>query len=102
MATKSLPFTTETVLQNVRVLAIDDVRKTAGHRVMVSRTATLEVTPEQAEIITVAQQMADPLAWRFARPAGCRGQDIKQADYLVSSIPAAGRSKVIKSGSVTK
>ncbi len=61
-------YVTETILNNVRVLAIDQtVEKMntkdggAGADTVVGRTATLELTPEQAKIITVAQQMSDRL-----------------------------------------
>jgi pilus assembly protein CpaB len=56
-------FTTETVLQNIRVLAIDQTiqEDEEGRRVKVGQTATLELTPEQTETLTVAQQMADRL-----------------------------------------
>ncbi len=54
---------TETILNNVRVLAIDQaVEDVNGEKVVVGQTATLELTPEQAEILTVAQQMSDRLA----------------------------------------
>jgi pilus assembly protein CpaB len=45
------------------VLAIDQTiqEDEEGRRVRVGETATLELTPQQAEIITVAQQMADRL-----------------------------------------
>lgn len=61
-------FVTETILNNVRVLAIDQtIEKTgkkdggAGGDTVIGQTATLELTPEQAKIITVAQQMSDRL-----------------------------------------
>ena len=45
------------------MLAIDQAiqEDEEGRRVKVGETATLELTPQQAEIITVAQQMADRL-----------------------------------------
>jgi pilus assembly protein CpaB len=56
-------FVTETILMNIRVLAIDQaIAERNGEQVVVGRTATLELTPQQAEIITVAQQMSDRLA----------------------------------------
>ena len=56
-------FITETILKNIRVLAIDQTiqEDEEGKKVKVGETATLELTPQQAEIITVAQQMADRL-----------------------------------------
>lgn len=52
---------TETILENIRVLAIDQTIREdeEGRLVQVGRTATLELTPKQAEIITAAQQIAD-------------------------------------------
>lgn len=63
-------FLTETILNNVRVLAIDQTIENVpaegstdtGGQTVVGQTATLELTPEQAQIITVAQQMSDRLA----------------------------------------
>src|SRR5690606_18782272 len=57
----ALPFFTETILENVRVLAIDQTIKEddAGKKDIMGRTATLEVTQGQAEILAAAQSMAD-------------------------------------------
>ncbi|WP_185984699.1 Flp pilus assembly protein CpaB [Aureimonas mangrovi] len=53
---------TETVLRNLRVLAIDQtVEDKDGERVVVGSTATIEVDPSQAEALTAAQRMADRL-----------------------------------------
>ena len=47
----------DTILSNVRVLAIDQtVEEKNGMRVVVGKTATLELTPAQAERLTVARQ----------------------------------------------
>jgi pilus assembly protein CpaB len=56
-------FATETILHNVRVLAIDQTIEEGkdGEKVVVGQTATLELTPTQVEILTVAQQMSDRL-----------------------------------------
>ena len=56
-------FLTETILENVRVLAIDQtIEEKDGEAVVVGETATLQLTPRQSEVLTVAQQMADRLA----------------------------------------
>jgi pilus assembly protein CpaB len=48
----------ETILTNVRVLAIDQtVEEKGGQRVIVGRTATLEVTQRQAETLLVSRTM---------------------------------------------
>jgi pilus assembly protein CpaB len=50
-------FITETILQNVRVLAIDQqVEEKNGQKVVVGKTATLELTPSQAETIALSRQ----------------------------------------------
>src|SRR4029077_17280587 len=46
-----------TILNNVRVLAIDQlVQEKEGQRVVVGKTATLELTQRQAETLAVARQ----------------------------------------------
>jgi pilus assembly protein CpaB len=50
-------FTSETVLRNVRVLAIDQtVQEKDGQKVVVGKTATLELTPRQAETLALSRQ----------------------------------------------
>jgi pilus assembly protein CpaB len=47
----------ETILRNIRVLAIDQaVEEKAGQKVVVGKTATLELTPDQAEALQLARQ----------------------------------------------
>jgi pilus assembly protein CpaB len=48
----------ETILGDVRVLAIDQtVQEKDGQRVVVGKTATLELTPRQAETLALARQL---------------------------------------------
>jgi pilus assembly protein CpaB len=48
----------ETILTNVRVLAIDQtVEEKNGQRVVVGKTATLELAPSQTELLTRAEKM---------------------------------------------
>src|SRR6266853_3071821 len=47
----------ETVLHDVRVIAIDQKLDSKGGEAVVAQTATLEVTPKQSEIIAVASEM---------------------------------------------
>jgi len=47
----------ETVLTDVRVLAIDQMTNDQNNKPTVGRTATLEVTPKQVEKISVARQL---------------------------------------------
>src|SRR5712691_5975002 len=51
-------FTSEIFLSNVRVLAIDQtVEEKNGQRVVVGKTATLELAPQQAELLARSRQM---------------------------------------------
>jgi pilus assembly protein CpaB len=50
--------TSETILTNVRVLAIDQaVEEKNGQRVVVGKTATVELSPRQAEMLAEARQV---------------------------------------------
>jgi pilus assembly protein CpaB len=61
MAEKSAGFevhTSEVILANVRVLAIDQtVEEKNGQRVVVGKTATLELGPRQAETLALSRQL---------------------------------------------
>ena len=51
-------YVTESILRNVRVLAIDQsVEEKNGQKVVVGHTATLEVTPDQAETLALSRQL---------------------------------------------
>ena len=97
-------FVTETILRNIRVLAIDQAiqEDEEGRRVRVGDTATLELTPEQAEIITVAQQMADRLALSLRAIVDTQEVVEEQADYLVSGQGRRGTVRLIRSGEVSE
>jgi len=48
---------TDTILRNVRVLAVDQaVEEKNGQKVAVGRTATVELTPQQAETLAMSRQ----------------------------------------------
>ena len=50
--------TTETILRNVRVLAIDqNVQEKDGQKVVLGKTATLELAPREAETLVLAQRL---------------------------------------------
>lgn len=50
--------TSETILSNIRVLAIDqNIEEKNGQKVVVGKTATLELSPGQAETLALGQQM---------------------------------------------
>lgn len=50
-------FASETVLSNVRVLAVDQRVDDQNKEVVVAKTATLEVTPKQAEVIALVSEL---------------------------------------------
>jgi pilus assembly protein CpaB len=51
---------TETILRNARVIAVDQkLDFTPGDKPDVAKTATLELTPKQTEIVTLAVKMGD-------------------------------------------
>ncbi len=53
-------FVAETILQNIRVLAIgQNVQERNGEKVIVGETATMELDPKQAELITLAQRTGE-------------------------------------------
>lgn len=55
--TGSEKIVSDTILRNVRVLAVDQaVEEKAGQKVVVGRTATVELTPKQAETLAMARQ----------------------------------------------
>ena len=97
-------FITETILKNIRVLAIDQTiqEDEEGKKVKVGETATLELTPQQAEIITVAQQMADRLTLALRSITDTQEKPTEEADYLVSGNGRRGTVRLIKSGEVSE
>ena len=97
-------FITETILKNIRVLAIDQTiqEDEEGKKVKVGETATLELTPQQAEIITVAQQMADRLTLALRSITDTQEKPSDEADYLVSGNGRRGTVRLIKSGEVSE
>lgn len=103
-ATTTEGFITETILTNIRVLAIDQaVREDEeGRRVKVGETATLELSPKQAEIITVAQQMADRLTLSLRSVADADEAAADEARHLVSGIGRGNSVRLIRSGEVSE
>ncbi len=92
-------FLTETILENIRVLAIDQtIEEKDGESVVVGETATLQLTPKQAEILTVAQQMADRLALTLRSVSDSKSQPTKDAEHLLGGERGAGLVRVIKYG----
>lgn len=99
-------FVTETILNNIRVLAIDQTIREdeEGGKSVVGQTATLELTPQQSEIVTVAQQMADRLTLALRSTADASEKSKTDADYLVNGAGSGKRGtiKLIKSGEITE
>jgi len=95
-------FTTDTVLSNIRVLAIDQriQQDSDGNKSAVGATATLEVSPKQAQILSVAQQMADRLTLALRSTADAQQPDSGGASYLLSG-DAGNTIQVIRSGAVS-
>lgn len=99
-----VPFLTETILQNVRVLAIDQTIKEddQGKKDIIGRTATLEVTQEQAEVMAVAHSVADRISLSLRSVRDAEPAPSSTADYLVVSPAKNGPVKLIKSGNLTE
>lgn len=95
-------FVTETILENIRVLAIDQrIREDEdGKKTAVGSTATLELTPEQAKIIAVAQQMASRLTLALRSVADVQDPDTGGANHLLSG-EDGGSIQLIRSGQIT-
>ncbi len=99
-------FNTETILHNIRVLAIDQtIEDKNGEKVVVGQTATLELSPEQAKILTVAQQMSDrlTLALRSIADSHMNASDTaKDAYYLIGGTKNNGTVTVVRNGVATE
>lgn len=50
-------FASETFVENVRVLAVDQMLDNPENKAVLAKTVTLEVSPKEAEAITVAMEM---------------------------------------------
>ena len=95
-------YNTETVLSNIRVLAIDQQiqEKEDGTKAVVGTTATLELTPDQTKVLAVVQQMADRLSLALRSVADAQEADTGAADYLLNGDNGSSSVQVIKSGSI--
>jgi pilus assembly protein CpaB len=95
-------FPTETILHNVRVLAIDQtIEDKDGQKVVVGQTATLELAPRQAEILSVAQEMSPrlTLALRsFQDSVGKPGEAEADAYHLLGGTKQGGGVTVVRNG----
>lgn len=96
-------FITETILENIRVLAIDQMIREDedGRRVKVGETATLELTSDQAEVITAAQQIADRLTLALRSISDVAAEPTTQGSYLVTGAGRGNTVRLIRSGDVS-
>ena len=94
---------TETVLRNLRVLAIDQtIQEKDGEKVVVGSTATLEVDPDQAEALTAAAQMADRLVLSLRALADSVPGSPGYAAFLLAKENAQrGKVRVVRYGHTT-
>jgi pilus assembly protein CpaB len=83
----------ETVLENVRVLAIDQVLNDQSGEPMLGKNATIEVTPKQAEVVAVVSDMGKlSLSLRsLARPT--TGGDASDPAETVENSPEPWRGE---------
>jgi pilus assembly protein CpaB len=95
-------FATETILHNIRILAIDQtIEDKGGEKVVVGQTATLELTPQQVEILSVAQQMSDrlTLSLRSIVDGNPSASDAESdAMHLLGGTKQNGAVTVVKNG----
>jgi pilus assembly protein CpaB len=92
-------YITETILQNVRVLAIDQtIEELDGKPVVVGETATLQLTQRQAEVLTVAQQMAARLALTLRSVSDAREDQTDAAYHLIGGDRGKGTVRLIRFG----
>jgi pilus assembly protein CpaB len=84
-------YVSETVLRNARVLAIDQtIEEKDGQKVVIGRTATLALTPRQAETLVLSRKRGTlSLALRSladARPAKDGAEEVEDRGGNVSFI----------------
>ncbi len=94
-------YDTETILNNVRVLAIDQtIEDKNGEKVVVGQTATLELSPQQAQILTVARQVSARLNLALRSLADAEDFSGKDAAHLIGGTSAGSAITVVKNGVV--
>ncbi len=95
-------YVTETILNNIRVLAIDQtIEDKDGEKVVVGQTATLELTPKQVEILNVAQQLSDRLTLSLRSIADATPSSADAAAdavHLLGGTKQTGAVTVVKNG----
>lgn len=95
-------YVSETVLDNVRVLAIDQtVEEKDGNKVVVGSVATLELGSRQAEILALAEQLGEiSLALRSIMDGknATDGDGPEPGDHLLGGKRRSGTVTVVKYG----
>jgi pilus assembly protein CpaB len=87
-------YVSETILTNVRVLAIgQNVQERNGEKVVVGETATLELDPRQVEIVAQAQKSGTlSLALRSLKDAGDAGRPAEEGGLTLVRYGVTSRS----------
>jgi pilus assembly protein CpaB len=72
--------TSETILQNIRVLAIDQaIQEKDGQKVVIGKTATLELSPRQTETLALSRQIGTlSLALRSLSDANAPAKTVEE------------------------
>lgn len=93
---------TKTILQNVRVLAIDQTfREFEGDNVVVGTTATLELRPNHAEILMLAEQMGDiSLTLRGVSDLTAGDDGVRAMSLTDTARDVSGTVRIYRSGGV--
>ncbi len=79
--------TTTAILENVRVLAIDQLFNSGG-QFAIGSTATVELEPSQARLIVMAERLGTvSLALRSLRDAEPGGPTLARTDFLLDVMP---------------
>ncbi len=94
-ASVSVPETlTRTILQNVKVFAVDDIfsREKDGKNTIAAKTVSLLVTPKQAELLTLARSIGEiQLAIRNADDSSVTETEGATLHELLGSTPPAAQ-----------
>ena len=92
-------YDTETILRNLRVLAIDQtIEEQNGDKVVVGSTATLEVDPAQAEALTAAQPMAERLVLSLRSLADSVPGSPGYAAFLLAGEASPSKIRIVRYG----
>jgi pilus assembly protein CpaB len=92
---------TDTILANVRVMAIDQTfQERDGEKVVVGRTATMELNSRQAETVSQARQMGEiSLALRSLADSAASGRDAVEGSDMQQR---GGSMSVVRFGITTQ